>query len=427
MDKHSKRRAQITFKKSEQSKHKDDTKKNANEREDPASSAVKHGGGGEQKRLVGRHKGCGSSGNSYAVPVRPKVISKADKCDGDGYLMPTSSTHLKENIQGRPAKVNVVNTRGMNLTMSTSDAGMSTKNLEVTWRMDRNGYIKRPMNVFMSNPTANNTDVSVQLGAEWSKLTEEEKRPYYEKARQHSPGWIYQLRPGKRKCYASVMSFTLQPSCCSAGTSVPGGVVLSHDRDDNGHQYTPAPLFHSPGSNVQGDTAAASQTTACPHPHSTATAQALMSRVIQQPLRVPVSTFSQTTACPHPHPTATTSGGKPGERKREARHSGSNLEETLKLRKISSQQAYYNSASVIPSTIMPSSSRCLQIPLSNLVYPDMYPPSPMPHRVGLFSTSRFPFAPPYFMSGPQFIHQGKQCMLFHVEYQLSTTVCKYAV
>lgn len=81
-------------------------KKNAKEREDPASSAVKHGGGGEQERLMGRPKGCGSSGNSYVVPVRPKVISKADKCGGgDGHLMSTSSTHLKEDIQGRPVYI----------------------------------------------------------------------------------------------------------------------------------------------------------------------------------------------------------------------------------------------------------------------------------------------------------------------------------
>lgn len=34
-------------------------------------------------------------------------------------------------------------------------------------------------------------------------------------------GWIYQPRPGKRKCYPSVMSFAPEPSCCSAGTSGP--------------------------------------------------------------------------------------------------------------------------------------------------------------------------------------------------------------
>lgn len=68
-------------------------------------------------------------------------------------------------------------------------------NLEVPQSIDRNGYIKRPMNAFMvwarihrpalskANPTANNADISVQLGIEWSTLTEEEKRPYYVEAR----------------------------------------------------------------------------------------------------------------------------------------------------------------------------------------------------------------------------------------------------
>lgn len=79
MDKHPKRRAQMTFKKSEQSKNKDDSKKNASQSKGPASSAVKHRGDGEQKRPVGRPKGSGSSGNSEALQVRPKVISKADK------------------------------------------------------------------------------------------------------------------------------------------------------------------------------------------------------------------------------------------------------------------------------------------------------------------------------------------------------------
>lgn len=57
-----------------------------------------------------------------------------------------------------------------------------------------NGYIKRPMNAFMvwSNihryalrktwPGANMIDASVLLGCEWSKLSEEQKRPYYEVA-----------------------------------------------------------------------------------------------------------------------------------------------------------------------------------------------------------------------------------------------------
>lgn len=56
------------------------------------------------------------------------------------------------------------------------------------------GYIKRPMNAFMvwsrihraamskANANATNADISVQLGHEWSKLSEEQKKPYYEEA-----------------------------------------------------------------------------------------------------------------------------------------------------------------------------------------------------------------------------------------------------
>lgn len=60
---------------------------------------------------------------------------------------------------------------------------------------DKSGHVKRPMNAFMvwarihrpalakANPTANNAEISVQLGLEWSKLSEEQKQPYYDEAR----------------------------------------------------------------------------------------------------------------------------------------------------------------------------------------------------------------------------------------------------
>lgn len=59
---------------------------------------------------------------------------------------------------------------------------------------DKSGHVKRPMNAFMvwarihrpalakANPAANNAEISVQLGLEWSKLTEEQKQPYYDEA-----------------------------------------------------------------------------------------------------------------------------------------------------------------------------------------------------------------------------------------------------
>ncbi|XP_062391666.1 transcription factor SOX-30-like [Sardina pilchardus] len=116
---------------------------------------------------------------------------------------------------GLPTESSVrVDTSGVNLTQSPSTAD----DPEIPLCKDRNGYIKRPMNAFMvwarihrqalskANPMANNADISVQLGLEWSRLTEEQKLPYYEEARklknkhrQEFPGWVYQPRPGKRK------------------------------------------------------------------------------------------------------------------------------------------------------------------------------------------------------------------------------------
>ncbi|KAL2094571.1 hypothetical protein ACEWY4_009290 [Coilia grayii] len=112
-----------------------------------------------------------------------------------------------------------IDTSGVNLTQSPSAAD----DLDIPPCKDRNGYIKRPMNAFMvwarihrpalsrANPLANNADISVQLGLEWSRLTEDQKTPYYEAARKLKDkhrfvfvppplsGWVYQPRPGKRK------------------------------------------------------------------------------------------------------------------------------------------------------------------------------------------------------------------------------------
>lgn len=59
---------------------------------------------------------------------------------------------------------------------------------------DKNGHIKRPMNAFMvwsrihrhalrkACPETSMIDSSILLGCEWSKLSDEQKRPYYEVA-----------------------------------------------------------------------------------------------------------------------------------------------------------------------------------------------------------------------------------------------------
>ncbi|XP_040006970.1 transcription factor Sox-17-beta.1-like [Xiphias gladius] len=81
---------------------------------------------------------------------------------------------------------------------------------------DKNGHIKRPMNAFMvwarihrhalskACPGAGMIDTSIQLGREWSKLSKEQKRPYYEVAhklknthKQQFPD--YEFRPQRKK------------------------------------------------------------------------------------------------------------------------------------------------------------------------------------------------------------------------------------
>ncbi|KYO22899.1 transcription factor SOX-30 [Alligator mississippiensis] len=121
-----------------------------------------------------------------------------------------------------------IDTKDVPLTVLPADAGIP----DTPFSKDRNGHVKRPMNAFMvwarihrpalakANPAANNAEISVQLGLEWNKLTEEQKKPYYDEAqkikkkhREEFPGWVYQPRPGKRK------RFPLTVSTMFSGTS----------------------------------------------------------------------------------------------------------------------------------------------------------------------------------------------------------------
>ncbi|XP_070700091.1 uncharacterized protein [Pempheris klunzingeri] len=82
--------------------------------------------------------------------------------------------------------------------------------------LDKNGSIKRPLNAFMvwsqihrhalrkTCPGASMTDTSVQLGSEWSKLSNAQKRPYYEVAHKlkvmHNQQFPdYEYRPHRKK------------------------------------------------------------------------------------------------------------------------------------------------------------------------------------------------------------------------------------
>ncbi|XP_003900489.1 transcription factor SOX-30 isoform X1 [Papio anubis] len=132
-----------------------------------------------------------------------------------------------------------IETKDVPLTVLPSDAGIP----DTPFSKDRNGHVKRPMNAFMvwarihrpalakANPAANNAEISVQLGLEWNKLSEEQKKPYYdeaqkikEKHREEFPGWVYQPRPGKRKRFplsvSNVFSGTTQNIISTNPTTV---------------------------------------------------------------------------------------------------------------------------------------------------------------------------------------------------------------
>ncbi|KAJ8406050.1 hypothetical protein AAFF_G00309380 [Aldrovandia affinis] len=103
---------------------------------------------------------------------------------------------------------------GVDLTLDPSGAEID----EVPLGRDKVGKIRRPMNAFLvwarihrpgltrANPSATSQEISVQMGEEWHRLSEEQKMPYYEEAfklrvkhEQEFPDWEYKPSPRKRK------------------------------------------------------------------------------------------------------------------------------------------------------------------------------------------------------------------------------------
>ncbi|XP_068004221.1 transcription factor SOX-30 [Melanerpes formicivorus] len=132
-----------------------------------------------------------------------------------------------------------IETRNVPLTVLPSDSGMP----DTPFGKDKSGHVKRPMNAFMvwarihrpalarANPNANNAEISVQLGLEWSKLTEEQKQPYYDEAhkikqkhREEFPGWVYQPRQGKRKRFPLPVSAVFSSASQSIIATNPAAV-----------------------------------------------------------------------------------------------------------------------------------------------------------------------------------------------------------
>ncbi|NXT48551.1 SOX30 factor, partial [Pluvianellus socialis] len=159
-----------------------------------------------------------------------------------------------------------IETKNVPFTVLPSDSGMP----DTPFSRDKSGHVKRPMNAFMvwarihrpalakANPAVNNAEISVQLGLEWSKLTEEQKQPYYDEAqkikqrhREEFPGWVYQPRPGKRKRFPVPVSAAFTSTSQSIITTNPAGtypfqspaysVVIPNVKNHIGHSVCEVP------------------------------------------------------------------------------------------------------------------------------------------------------------------------------------------
>ncbi|NXK90919.1 SOX30 factor, partial [Formicarius rufipectus] len=167
-----------------------------------------------------------------------------------------------------------IETKNIPFTVLPSDSGMP----DTPFSKTKSGRVKRPMNAFMvwarihraavakANPGANNAEISVQLGLEWNKLTEEQKQPYYEEAnkiklrhREEFPGWVYQ--PNKKKCFpppgSAVFCGTSQNTIATspAGTRPFSSPVHSFAnpsvKNSIGYPVCGSPAIHLPASSSQ--------------------------------------------------------------------------------------------------------------------------------------------------------------------------------
>ncbi|XP_037655442.1 transcription factor SOX-30 isoform X2 [Choloepus didactylus] len=199
-----------------------------------ASNGLVHGS--KEVILAQSSSGFGSHQQDLRIPLTLHTVPPGARIQFQGpppselirlTKVPLTSVPIKMQSLLEPSVK--IETKDVPLTVLPSDAGIP----DTPFSKDRNGHVKRPMNAFMvwarihrpalakANPAANNAEISVQLGLEWNKLSEEQKKPYYEEAqkikekhREEFPGWVYQPRLGKRKRFplsvSNVFSGTTQ-------------------------------------------------------------------------------------------------------------------------------------------------------------------------------------------------------------------------
>ncbi|XP_061216133.1 transcription factor SOX-30 isoform X2 [Neopsephotus bourkii] len=188
--------------------------------------------------------------------------------------VPVKKVPLK--MQSLPEPSVKIETKNVPFTVLPADAGMP----DTPFSKDKNGHVKRPMNAFMvwarihrpilakANPAASNADISVRLGLEWSKLTEEQKQPYYDEAykikqrhREEFPDWVYQPRPSKRKRFPLTVSAVFPSVSQSVITTNPAGicpiqspaysVVIPNVKNSIGYPVCEPPAIRLPASSIQ--------------------------------------------------------------------------------------------------------------------------------------------------------------------------------
>ncbi|XP_048343318.1 transcription factor SOX-30 [Sphaerodactylus townsendi] len=335
-----------------------------------------------------------------------------------------------------------IETKDVPLTVLPSDAGIP----DTPFSKDRDGHVKRPMNAFMvwarihrpalakANPAANNAEISVQLGLEWNKLTEEQKKPYYdeaqkikEKHREEFPGWVYQPRPGKRKRFpltvSTVFSGTTQniiaSSPMSASTVFTGtsqniittnpttiypfrsptySVVIPSVQNNIGHSVCEAPsALQVPAPSAQHPSPITLfQSNVATAPQLAAPAANLSIRPVLQP---------QHFAAPSPTEAHHVSSGTNCSIKRPTQVSIQSA--SRNPNNTSTAHSRYNVSNNQAPKEYPGVSSCSRngpIPQAPPIpHPHVYQPPPIGHPATLFGAPpRFSFHHPYFLPGPHY-------------------------
>uniref|UniRef100_A0A8C5SRV7 Transcription factor SOX-30 n=1 Tax=Laticauda laticaudata TaxID=8630 RepID=A0A8C5SRV7_LATLA len=319
-----------------------------------------------------------------------------------------------------------IETKDVPLTVLPSDAGIP----DTPFSKDRDGHVKRPMNAFMvwarihrpalakANPAANNAEISVQLGLEWNKLTEEQKKPYYdeaqkikEKHREEFPGWVYQPRPGKRKRFPLTVStvfsgttqniisiITTNPTTIYPFRSPTYSVVIPNVQNSIGHPVCeaastiqlPAPSAQHPGPITLFQPSVGNTT-----PLTASTAN-LPIRPVLQPQRF---------AAPSPTEAHRVSSGTNCSLKRPTQISIESSSRTPNNTS-TTHPRYSVSTSQSPKEYsgVSSCSRNGPIPQAPPIpHPHVYQPPPIGHPATLFGAPpRFSFHHPYFLPGPHY-------------------------